>query len=201
MHLSFYRCLLLLLALTAGIYAAAQKPNAGSSGDTLPKEMRGYKVERAKVEVKKSKDSDKESAIDEEILIRFGEARLVTLTPLGVTFDVPVIVSAVKQQGDVELLVFEDMGINDTPVTIEDYLHPFALPNKEPLTLSEPVRVFVSSPQVLLTTIDEFFNSKEVWPVTGRIYVCGHFKKFLLKFKRAVPVEVKASINNPLRVK
>lgn len=201
MHLSFYRCLLLLLALTAGIYAAAQKPNAGSSGDTLPKEMRGYKVERAKVEVKKSKDSDKESAIDEEILIRFGEARLVTLTPLGVTFDVPVIVSAVKQQGDVELLVFEDMGINDTPVTIEDYLHPFALPNKEPLTLSEPVRVFVSSPQVVLTTIDEFFNSKEVWPVTGRIYVCGHFKKFLLKFKRAVPVEVKASINNPLRVK
>lgn len=201
MHLSSYRCLLLLLALTAGTYAATQEPNAGSSSGTVPKEMRGYKVERAKVEVKKSKDSDKESAIDEEILIRFGEARLVTLTPLGVTFDVPVMVSPVKQQGDVELLVFEDMQVNDTPVSIEDYGHPFPLPNKEPLTLAQPIRVFVSSPQVVLTTIDEFFNSKEVWPVTGRIYVCGQFKKFLLKFKRAVPVEVNASINNPLRVK
>jgi hypothetical protein len=193
------RCLLILLALTPAIDAAAQNSNAGSSDDTLPKEIHGYKVERAKVEVKKTKDSEKESAIDEEILIRFGEAQLVSLSPLGVTFDVPVIVSPVKQQGEVELLVFEDMHVNDTPVTIEDYVHPFALPNKEPLTLAESLRVFVSSPQVVLTTIDEFFNSKAVWPVTGRIYVCGHFKKFLLKFKRAVPVEVNASINNPLR--
>jgi hypothetical protein len=199
LYLSFYRCLLLLLALTAGIYVAAQKPNPGSSGDTLPKEMRGYKVERSKVEVKKGKDSDKESSIDEEILIRFGEARLVSLTPLGVTLDVPVIVSPVKQQGDIELLVFEDMSVNDTPVTLEDYLHPFALPNKEPLTLSSPVRIFVSSPQAVLTTIDEFFNSKEVWPVIGRVYVCGQFKKFVLKFKRAIPVELQASIKNPLK--
>lgn len=199
MHLNFYLCLLLLLALTAGIFATGQKPKAGSSGDTLPKEMRGYKVERAKVEVKKSKDSDKESVIEEEILVRLGEARLVTLSPLGVTFDVPVIVSPLKQKGDVELLAFEDMSVNDTPVTIDDYVHQFALPNKEPLTLSPPVRIFVSTPQAVLRTIDEFFNSKEVWPVTGRIYVCGHFKKFVLKFKRAVPVELQASIKNPLQ--
>lgn len=199
MHLSLYQCLLLLLALTAGIDAAAQKPNAGSSVDTLPKEMRGYKVERAKVEVKKSKDSDKESAIDEEILIRFGEARLVTLTPLGVTFDVPVIVSPVKQQGDVDRLVFEDMLVNETSVTIEDYAHKFKLPNKEPLTLAPPVRIFLSTPQAVVRVFGELLNSKEVWPVTGRVYVCGHFKKFVLKFKRAVPVELQASIKNPLK--
>jgi hypothetical protein len=116
-----------------------------------------------------------------------------------VTFDVPVILAAVKQQGDVDLLVFEDMKVNDTPVTLDDYVQPFKLPNKEPLTLAPPLRIFVSTPQAVLRTIDEIFNSKEVWAVTGRIYVCGNFKKFLLKFKRAVPVELETEIKNPAR--
>ena len=67
------------------------------------------------------------------------------------------------------------------------------------LSLDPPLRIFVSTPQAVLRTIDEVFNSKEVWEVTGRIYVCGNFKKFLLKFKRAVPVELQTTINNPTR--
>jgi len=165
----------------------------------VAKEVRGYKVERAQVEFKKTRSSRNERVDDPEIPIRFGEALLVHVTPLGVTFDVPVIVAAVKQEGDVKQLVFEDIRVNDMPVTVDDYLHPFALPNKQPLTLTPPLRVFVSTPRALLRTIDELLNSQEVWPVTGRIYVCGHFKKFLMKFKRAVPIELQASINNPLR--
>jgi hypothetical protein len=122
----------------------------------------------------------------------------VGVTPLGVTFDVPVILAAVKQQGDVDRLVFENMKVNDTPVTLDDYVHPFKLPNQEPLSLAPSLRIFVSAPQAVLRTIDELLNSKEVWQVTGRIYVCGHFKKYLLKFKRAVPVELQTTIKNPL---
>lgn len=212
MTMPVYRSFLILLVLTS-FDVLAQQSNEGATTRPLPKEVRGYKVHRAQVEMKKTNESDKkkpdkksnkeksakdEYDEDEPILIRLGEPELVGVTPLGVTFDVPVILAAVKQQGDVDLLVFEDMKVNDTPVTLEEYVQPFKLPNKEPLTLAPPLRIFVSTPQAVLRTIDEIFNSKEVWAVTGRIYVCGHFKKFLLKFKRAVPVELQTSIKNPL---
>jgi hypothetical protein len=213
MTLSTYRSLLILMVLPTAFVVLAQQSNEGTDRP-MPKEVRGYKIHRAQVEMKKPSESGKEKPDKksqkerfeedeydeaEPILIRLGDPELVGVTPLGVTFDVPVILAAVKQQGDVDLLVFEDMKVNDTPVTLDDYVHPFKLPNKEPLTLAPSVRIFVSTPQAVLRTIDEVFNSKEVWPVTGRIYVCGNFKKFLFTFKRAVPVELQTSIKNPLR--
>ena len=211
MSLLKHQCLLILLVLLPTLVALAQQND--DTNRPMPKEVRGYKIHRAQVEMKKpsepgkkkDKKSNKEKLDKDEydetepILIRLGEAQLVGVTPLGVTLDVPVILAAVKQQGDVDLLVFEDMKVNDTPVTLDDYVHPFKLPNNEPLTLAPSVRIFVSTPQAVLRTIDDVFNSKEVWPVTGRIYVCGNFKKFMFTFKRAVPVELQTSIKNPLR--
>lgn len=206
-----YRSLLVLLVFASGFAVLAQQSNEDATRP-LPKEIRGYKIHRARVEMKKTnepgKKTDKKSKEkseqdeydeDEPLLVRLGEPELVSVSPLGVTFDVPVIVAAVKQQGDVDLIVFEDMKVNDTPVTIDDHVHPFKLPNKEPLTLVPSVRIFVSTPQAVLRTIDEVFSSRETWPVTGRIYVCGHFKKLMLKFKRAVPVELQTTVTNPLR--
>jgi hypothetical protein len=204
-------CFVILLVLTTAIAGLAQSSTGNTTAD--PKEVRGYKVHRARVELKKTKESDKKksdgkaqrSNSDEEydeqepLLIRLGEAKLISVSPFGVTFEVPVIVAAVKQQGNVDRLVFENMTVNDTPVTLDDYIQPFSLPNKKPYILNPPLRVFVSTPQAVLRTIDEIFNSKQVWQVTGRVYVCGHFKKYLFKFKRAVPVELQTSINNPLR--
>ena len=209
MNLYPYRCLLILMVLTSAIDAAAQRSNESAKTDAQPKDVRGYKIHRAQVELKKTKESDKKKSDkkaekeeydeDEPLLIRLGEAQLVSATPLGVTFDVPVVLAAVKQQGDIDRLVFEDMRVNDTPVTLDDYVHPFELPNKEPLSLAPPLRIFVNTPQAVLRTVDDLLDSKAVWQVTGRIYVCGHFKKYLLKFKRAVPVELQTSLNNPLR--
>ena len=214
MTLPVYRSLLILLVLTSAFDVLAQRSNEDGTSTPLPKEIRGYKIHRARVEMKKTSEPGRKDAgrkseqekfekdeydEDEPLLIRLGEPELVRVTPLGITFDVPVILAAVKQQGDVDLLVFEDMKVNDTPVELEDYIRSFKLPNKEPLSLDPPLRIFVSTPQAVLRTIDEVFNSKEVWEVTGRIYVCGNFKKFLLKFKRAVPVELQTSIKNPLR--
>jgi hypothetical protein len=177
----------------------------------LPKEVRGYKVHRARVEPAKPTNSGPRPSSaqgaekddydeDEPLLVRLGEPILVSVSPLGITFDIPVILPAVKQQGEVDLLVFEDMRVNDVGVSIDDHPFKFKLPNKDPLVLNPPIRIFVSTPQAVLRTIDEIFNSQEVWPITGRIYVCGHFKKFLLKFKRAVPVEINTSIRNPIRL-
>ena len=212
MSLLKHQCLLILLVLLSTLVALAQQND--DTNRPMPKEVRGYKIHRAQVEMKKPGESkqkkpDKKSEKEkferdeydetEPLLVRLGEAELVGVTPLGVTLDVPVIIAPVNHQGDVDLLVFEDMRVNGTPVTLDDYVHPFKLPNKEPLTLAPSVRIFVSTPQAVLRTIDDVFNSKEVWPVTGRIYVCGNFKKFMFTFKRAVPVELQTSIKNPLR--
>jgi hypothetical protein len=53
----------------------------------------------------------------------------------------------------------------------------------------------------LLGALGDWNTSKDVWPVTGRVYVFGRFKKFLFSFKRVVPVELNLSLPNPMRNK
>lgn len=184
----------------------AQTPRA------FPKEIRGYKLQRAKVEIKKPRDAKGQdhstgsaaatpATTEADALIQFGEPRIAKMTPLGITMEVPVTVSAVKQGGRVDFLTFEDMVVNGTPVTIEDYMRPFDLPNKQAVLLPEPVQVFISTTRALLGALGDWNTSKDVWPVTGRVYVFGRFKKFLFSFKRVVPVELNLSLPNPMRNK
>ena len=202
---------------------------------TYPKEIRGYKVERRVVEVKKpekpngkaapnpstnpptnpstnqsqsgnnssdgqtSSESDPES--DENALIKLGTPQLARVTPLGITFEVPIVVSPVTQGGHVDFLMFEDVVVNGTSVEIGEYHHAFDLPNKNPLTLREPLSFYIYLPNAMLAAIGEWSDSKETWPVTGRIYVFGKFKKAMFSFKRCIPVELKATMRNPLKDK
>lgn len=195
-----YHLLPIIFLFTAASIVVGQTSKSPDKQETLPKEMCGYKVQRAQVELKKSSAKDQENAQEVgEILLRLGEAKLIEVTPMGVTLEVPVVLAAVKQEGDIDRLVFENMQVNDIPVSLDDYAQPFKLPNKEALTLAPPLRIFVSTPQAVLRAVDDLLDAKDVWPVTGRIYVCGRFKKLLLKFKRAVPVDIQTSINNPLK--
>jgi hypothetical protein len=50
----------------------------------------------------------------------------------------------------------------------------------------------------LFGALGEWNDAKALWPVTGRVYVFGQFKKFIFKFKRVVPVELSLSLPNPL---
>ena len=188
---------------------------------TYPKEIRGYKVERTVVEVKKPEANNRQSArnqsqignnssdgqtnaepnsesdIDE--LIQLGKPQLARVTPLGITFEVPIVVSPVKQNGHVDFLVFEDMVVNGTSVDIDEYHHAFDLPNKQLLTLREPLRFYIYLPSALLAALGDWSETKETWPVTGRVYVFGKFKKSVFSFKRVVPVELNLSMRNPLK--
>lgn len=189
----------LLACLLLAASAPAQRSDAQERD--YPKEIRGYKIERAKVEIKRQKDARKSNEMgDADALIQFGEPRVARVTPLGLTLEVPITIAAVKQGGHVDFLTFEDMMVNGTPVSVDEYDHPFELPNKNPVVLREPIRLFISAPRVLLGALDEWGNSKEMWPVTGRVYVFGRFKKFLFNFKRAVPIELNLALANPLRV-
>lgn len=190
-------------SLAAPQQQQSSPPLVKPTARTYPKEIRGYKLERAKVEVRKPKDNQAQAtgSADADALIQFGEPRIAGMTPLGITMEVPVTVAAVKQGGHVDFLSFEDMVVNGTPVTIEDYVRPFDLPNKSPVLLPEPVRVFISTPRALLGALGEWNSTKESWPVTGRVYVFGRFKKFLFSFKRVVPVELSLTLPNPLKNK
>jgi hypothetical protein len=186
---------------------------------TYPDKIRGYKVERTVVEVKKPKANDSsknkgqstdgqnegatadESDVDQ--LIQFGQPEVARATPLGITFAVPIVVAPVTQKGHVDFLVFEDMVINGRSVEVSDYDRSFDLPNKDSLTLKDPLRIYIYLPNALLAAIGEWTDSKETWPVTGRVYVFGKFKKSVLgiptSFKRCVPVELNLTMRNPLR--
>lgn len=183
---------------------ASTYPAASTTTRDYPKEIRGYKLARARVEIKRSAGAKKEGkdadpSPDADALIQFGEPRVVRTTPLGITLEVPVTVAAVKQGGRVDFLTFEDMVVNGMPVTIEDYMHPFDLPNEEAVSLPEPVRLFISSTRALVGALSDWSNPQETWPVTGRVYVFGHYKKFIFTAKRVVPVELNLTLPNPLR--
>ena len=197
--------LALCAALVLSSLALAQQPAASSShARTYPKEIRGYKVELAEVELKKQSAKDEHRLDADEArdsLIKLGEPRVTSITPLGIHLEVPVTVAAVKQGGHVDFLTFEDMTVNGTPVTVNEYDHSFDLPNDRPVTLPDPVTLHISTPRVLFGALDEWRKPQDIWPVTGRVYVFGRFKKFLFKFKRVVPVELDLSFRNPLRAK
>lgn len=175
--------------------------NLFAQSRSYPKEIRGYKVERTVVEIKKNK-KNANSEIDDSIvdqLIQFGDPQLARVTPLGVTLEIPIVIAPVKQKGHVEFLVFEDMVVNGTSVDIDEYHRAFDLPNKQPATLSDPLRFYILLPNALLATVDDWTDSKETWPVTGRVYVFGKFKKGIFSGKRCVPVELNLTMRNPLR--
>src|ERR1041385_9377140 len=73
-----------------------------------PDTIRGYKVERTVVEIRRPENKARggngegETATDNSDvnqLITFGQPSIARATPLGVTFEVPVIVAPVRQSG------------------------------------------------------------------------------------------------------
>ena len=194
----------LALCAVSLISSLAVAQHRSSHARAYPKEIRGYKVERAEVELKRPRAEGENRAngtAPEPSLIMLGEPKVTGISPLGVYLEVPVTVAAVKQGGRVDFLTFEDMIVNGTPVTVDEYHHSFELPNDHAVTLPDPVTLYISTPRALFGALGEWSQPKDVWPVTGRVYVFGRFKKFFFTFKRVVPVELALLFRNPLRGK
>ncbi|HZI20360.1 MAG TPA: hypothetical protein VEY09_17395 [Pyrinomonadaceae bacterium] len=183
----------LAFATALALLAAAPPAPAGGAdaGRDLPRKVRGYKVEREKVILAGG-------AGDESSLVTFDGARVVSVGPLEVVLDVFVTVAPVEQGGRVERLVFEGVSVNGVPAEVDDYVSGFQLSKRAPVSLPAPLRVRVSSGGALRGVVSEILDRREVWPVEGRVYVCGRYRRFLMSFKRAVPVELRTTIANPL---
>jgi hypothetical protein len=202
--------LISLCALVCFSFAGIAPRGLQAQTRTYPDKIRGYKVERTVVEVKRptskpanngqpAQATSADSNVDQ--LISLGNPTLARVTPLGITFDVPMVIAPVTQSGKVDFLVFEDIEINGHSVNIADYEHSFSLPNSKPLTLNNPVRIYIYLSSALLAAIGEWTDSQDTWPVKGRVYVFGKFKKSLFSFKRCVPVELDLTMRNPLKEK
>ncbi|HSE22574.1 MAG TPA: hypothetical protein VLB68_12990 [Pyrinomonadaceae bacterium] len=185
------------IILTIGLLSTDMNSVAAQT-QPLPREIRGYKVERALVEVKKKPQQKDAGQLGENDLIKFGDPKLVKATPLGISLEIPVVVSPVTQKGVIDFLMFEGMKVNGTSVSIEDYEQRFDLPDKRPLRLRRPLKIYISLPSAILAAVDEWADSKETWPVTGRVYVFGKFRKALFSFKRCIPVDLNLTLQNPM---
>src|SRR6266436_1228469 len=190
---------LVFLACLYGVNLSAQT-KAGSSARDYPKSIRGYKLEKARIRVSKQKSESRGDPGEDipDAIVQIGTARIASLTPLGITFELPVSLSAVRQGGHVDFLTFENVIVNGTQVQVEDYHSEFELPVSGTTELPSPIRVSVSLPHALFGALDEWSDSKPSWDISARVYVFGRFKKFLMKFKRVIPVEVQQEISNPL---
>ena len=187
------------IILIIGALATDMNPVSAQT-QPLPREIRGYKVQRATVEVKKLQKAPNQTAESaENELIKFGDPKLVKATPLGISLEIPIVVSPVTQKGVIDFLTFEEMEVNGTSVSIEDYEHKFELPDKRPIILKRPLSVYINLPNALLAAVGEWTDSKENWPITGRVYVFGRFKKSLFSFKRCIPIQLNLTITNPMR--
>ena len=109
--------LAILLALFSPAVAFSQRT-------PYPAELRGYKVERVAGDTLKTAPGSNE-------LIRFGKVRVARITRSGVNVELPIVVSPVKQKGQVDFLVFEDIVVNGTPIRIDEYHRQFDLPNRK----------------------------------------------------------------------
>lgn len=179
---------------TGSATSSAQAQTGKRLEREYPKEIRGYELKRASIETKRSRDRSGPNEI-----LTLGDAIVVNVSPLGVTLEIPIVVSAVKQKGRVDFLSFSDITINGTPVTVDDYNASFELPTKHSLILGEHITVFVAMPSALIGAVRDWASPRETWPVTGVVYVFGSFKKSLFSFKRVVPVELDIQMRNPLR--
>jgi hypothetical protein len=164
----------------------------------LPGEIRGYKVHKAKVSVQ-TEASENNSQEDFGVTVDFDEPKLVSVSPLGATFEVYAEMTVFNQSGKIDFLTFKDFRVNNLKVEIEEYKEPFEVEKNKTARLRKPFKIFVNTAQSIKGGLKEIFRSEKDWQVTGRVFVFGRFKKFGFKFKRAVPVDVNLKISNPLQ--
>ena len=163
----------------------------------LPKEIRGYKVYRAKISVRS--DSDKIKSNDAAAVVKLGDPQPIAVSYFNLNFDVFAEISELRQSGKVDFITFRDFRVNGLPIEIEEYDEPFEFSKNQIIRPPQPFRINVGFGTAARAAWRGQFDSREFWQASGRIFVFGHFKKGFLKFKRVIPVDINLQIKNPAR--
>jgi len=169
-----------------------------AAAQSLPDEIRGYKVHSAKISVtnQNEKPDEKDKS---EARARLTDPELTDTSLTGLTFELSAEIDPVEQRGTVDFLTFKDFKVNGLDVEIEEYTKSFEFNKSEKISLPQPIKIFLNTRQAIKGALSEMRDSKDEWTVTGTVFVFGRFKKFGFNFKRVVPVEINVKIKNPLK--
>lgn len=185
------------LGLASICLAAAVALNVNTSGQSLPKEIRGYKVDNTRIRVLISTDPIK-SADNTDAVIRLGTPEFADISLTGLDLDVDAEIKTTKRSGSVDFVTFRDFKVNGVPVAIEEYAAVFAFRPNQISRLPKPVRVHIGASSIARTAFRELIGSKKEWSVEGTVLVFGKFHAFGMNFKRVVPVKIAFVIPNPV---
>lgn len=179
--------LLLVITLFSGAYA-----------QQYPDKIADYKVHQAKVIVLSS-DQPESKSDAADVIVKIGKPNLSVPGLLSVPVSVEGEFTSLTQSGKVDFLQFHDILVNGVPVDIEDYKTAFEFKKGKASALSPPVHGSIGLTGVAKAAYKELTESKDLWDVTGTVFVFGRFKRYGIEFKRVIPIRLDLQISNPLR--
>ena len=185
------------LCLVSICLAAGIALSINASGQTLPKEIRGYRVENTRIRVLISTDPIKKTD-NTDAVIRLGTPEFADISLTGLNLDVDVEIKTTQRSGSVDMVTFRDFKVNGLPVQIEEYSAGFDFRPNQISRLPKPVRVHLGASNIARTAFRELIGSKKEWSVEGTVLVFGKFHAFGMNFKRVVPVKIVFVIPNPI---
>lgn len=169
---------LLLLAVTA-LFGFAQD---------FPSKIRGYKVYKKAVSVTTNGLASS---------LKISTPSVEDISFSGVKVAVTIGIDGVSETGRVDFLTFHDFRINGIPVAIDEYSEPFRFQKGQTVSLPKPLEINVGTVHLLDAARKGTDAFRGEWTVTGRVFVFGKFRKYGMKFRRVVPVDIDLKIKNP----
>jgi len=168
--------------------------SSSTFSQNLPDKIRGYKVHRDNISVN-TQTGDTDAAV------KVGDPEVVDVSLNGVTFELPVELTANSQSGKVEFVTFHDVRVNGIKVEPEEYSHKFEFRKGQLVKPPDPVRIFLPASGMVKAAWQEMTESRADWKVTGRVFVFGKFRRYGFYHKRVVPIDISFTIPNPVRGK
>lgn len=169
-----------------------------ASAQELPDKIRGYKVHKQIVTVSETAQQKGKSspAVTTEIDTEKVVLKDISLT--GLSFEMPIELSAMPHSGRVDFISFSEMTVNGIPVTVDEFRTEFRFQKGEQILLPSPVTIFVPTHRLVQAAWREMRDSQPTWRVRGRVFVFGRFKRLGIHHKRVVPVDIDITIANPV---
>lgn len=130
--------------------------------------------------------------------VELGTPRPVSVSLSELVVDVPVRVKPVGVSGHVDHVTFSELELNGTPFEVDPYAASFDLPEDEPVTLPQPLRIRVRFARVAPGVIDEALMPSDTLHLSGRATIDGTFRKWIFSAHRSVDVPIDVTGPNPL---
>lgn len=169
-----------------------------ASAQELPDRIHGYKVHKEIVTVRETAGPVDASSPMVASRVDPDKITLKEISLTGVSFEMPIELSALPHSGRVDFVTFSEISVNGIPVTVDEFRTEFRFRRGEAIRLPSPITIFVPAHRVVQAAWREMRDSQPTWRVRGRVFVFGRFKRFGIHHKRVVPVDIDITIDNPV---